>query len=89
MLKRVPRVKSNRSTARISDMFPSLTTSKKRSDAPTCFLAMLTTRRRLASTIRCLIRSQSSIHDCSVSKTSAGIGSAAYRSSRPAILNFR
>ena len=51
VLNLLPREKSNFSTARISDMFPSLTSSKKFSDGPTCRLAIDTTSRRLARTI--------------------------------------
>ena len=51
VLNLLPRAKSNFSTARISDMLPSLTSSKKFSPWPTCRLAIETTSRRLARTI--------------------------------------
>ena len=48
VLKRLPCETSNFSTARINDMFPSLTSSKKSSAGPTYRLAIETTSRRLA-----------------------------------------
>ncbi len=55
-----PREKSNFSTARISDMLPSETSSKKLFDGPTCRFAIETTSRRLARMIWFLTASASS-----------------------------
>ena len=51
VLNLLPREKSNFSTARISDMLPSETSSKKLLEGPTCRLAIETTSRRFARII--------------------------------------
>ena len=51
VLNLLPRAKSNFSTARSSDILPSLTSSKKFWSGVTCRLAIETTSRRLARAI--------------------------------------